>query len=405
MPEVEQCKEQLPGAVVDDAGLRFDSLPPLSLYVHLPWCVRKCPYCDFNSYEARGALPDLEYVDALLRDLRGELPLAQGRPRRDDLPRRRHAEPVLGRGDRALARRRAHVGGAGAGCRDHARGESRAPSTPRASPRFARPASIGCRSAFRAFATSSCARSAACTTSSEAQAAVATARAAGFDNLNLDFMYGLPDDDVAGAVADLERAIALAPTHLSWYQLTLEPNTAFERRPPPLPDDDVVARIEEQGRALLAAHGYERYEISAYAQRGRRCLHNLNYWQFGDYLGIGAGAHGKVTLPADGRDRAPRQDTQPAHLPAARRRRRGDERGARRDARAGGARVPDERAAIARRNARRDVRGARRATRRGDRPRRARRPSRAAGSAPSPSGLRATPAGLERLNRLLELFA
>jgi oxygen-independent coproporphyrinogen-3 oxidase len=133
-----------------------------------------------------------------------------------------------------------------------------------------------------------------------AEAAVATARAAGFTDLNLDLMYGLPGDTVAGAVADLERAVALAPTHISWYQLTLEPNTAFERRPPALPDDAVVAAIEERGRAVLAGSGYERYEISAYAQPGRRCRHNLNYWQFGDYLGIGAGAHGKLTSLAGG---------------------------------------------------------------------------------------------------------
>ena len=219
-------------------------------------------------------------------------------------------------------------------------------------------------------------------------------------------MYGLPGDDAAGAARrDLERALALAPAHLSWYQLTLEPNTAFERRPPPLPDDDVVASIEERGRALLAAHGYERYEISAYAQRGRRCLHNLNYWQFGDYLGIGAGAHGKVTLPADGaiarraKTRNPRTYLQRA-----------------------GARGSDERASASRRRAQAALEFLMNALRvldgtpvemfeaRAGQPAAAIGAARAAATArgwlrAEPDRLRATPAGLERLNRLLELFA
>jgi putative oxygen-independent coproporphyrinogen III oxidase len=282
-----------------EAGLRFDGLPPLSLYVHLPWCVRKCPYCDFNSYEARGVLPDLDYTKALLRDLRSELPFAQGRA----------IESVfLGGGTPSL------FSGAAItrlldGLRAEALLDADAEITLEANPgavdaaRFTafREAgvnrlSIGIQS-FRDERLRALGR---VHDAAEAQAAVVTARTAGFENVNLDLMYGLPGDDVAGAVADLERAIALAPAHLSWYQLTLEPNTAFERRPPALPDDDVVARIEEQGRALLAAHAYERYEVSAYAKSGRRCVHNLNYWQFGDYLGVGAGAHGKITLPANG---------------------------------------------------------------------------------------------------------
>jgi len=278
-----------------NAELRFDSLPPLSLYVHLPWCVRKCPYCDFNSYETRGTLPDVAYVDALLRDLRSEVPFAQGRK----------VETIfLGGGTPSL-----FSGPAIKRLLDGVRAELElAPDveiTLEANPgavdaaRFAafREAgvnrlSIGIQS-FRAAQLRALGR---IHDGAEAQAAVAVARAAGFANVNLDLMYGLPGDDAVGAVADIEQALALAPAHLSWYQLTLEPNTAFERRPPQLPDDSVVAEIEEQGRALLAAHGFERYEISAYAQRGQRCTHNLNYWQFGDYLGVGAGAHGKVTL-------------------------------------------------------------------------------------------------------------
>ena len=289
-----------PASLLGEAeGLRFDTLPPLSLYVHLPWCVRKCPYCDFNSYEARGALPDHEYVDALLRDLRSELPFAMGRP----------IETIfLGGGTPSL-----FSGAAIERLLDGVRAEAcvapGAEITLEANPgaadaaRFAafREAgvnrlSIGIQS-FRDVELRALGR---VHDAAEAEAAVAAARAEGFDNLNLDLMYGLPGDDPGGARADLERAIALSPAHLSWYQLTLEPNTAFERRPPPLPEDDVVAGIEQEGRALLAAHGYERYEISAYARRGRRCRHNSSYWQFGDYLGIGAGAHGKVTLPGAG---------------------------------------------------------------------------------------------------------
>ena len=283
----------------DVAGLHFDKLPPLSLYVHLPWCVRKCPYCDFNSYEARGALPDLEYVAALLRDLRGELAYAQGRA----------IETIYFGGGTPSLFSSAAIARLLEGARAEGAIAAHAEITLEANPGAVDAArfvafrhagvnrlSIGIQS-FRNDKLRALGR---VHDAGQAEAAVATARGAGFSNLNLDLMYGLPDDDVPGSLADLERAIALAPEHLSWYQLTLEPNTAFERRPPALPDDEVVAGIEEQGRALLAAHGYERYEVSAYARRGRRSQHNLNYWQFGDYLGIGAGAHGKVTLPAAG---------------------------------------------------------------------------------------------------------
>jgi oxygen-independent coproporphyrinogen-3 oxidase len=278
--------------------LRFDSLPALSLYVHLPWCVRKCPYCDFNSYEARGALPDRDYVEALLRDLRAEAPLAQGRV----------VDTVfLGGGTPSLFSGEA-IEALLAGLRAELTLDPEAEITLEANPgavdaaRFAafRAAgvnrlSIGVQS-FREAKLRALGR---IHGAAEARAAVAAARAVGFDNLNLDLMYGLPDDDVGGALADLEEAMRLAPEHLSWYQLTLEPNTAFERRPPPLPSDDAVAEIEALGRALLTAEGFGRYEISAYARQGRRCRHNLNYWQFGDYLGLGAGAHGKVTLAAE----------------------------------------------------------------------------------------------------------
>lgn len=289
------ARAPLPG----ETGLRFESLPPLSLYVHLPWCVRKCPYCDFNSYEARGALPDLAYVDALLRDLRSELPFVQGR---------RIETVFLGGGTPSLFSAEA-ISRLLTGLANEVELAASVEITLEANPgavdtaRFAafREAgvnrlSIGIQS-FRDEQLRALGR---VHDGVQARNAVAMARSAGFDNFNIDLMYGLPNDDVAGSVADLEQALELEPAHLSWYQLTLEPNTAFERRPPALPDDEIVARSEQQGRALLARSGYERYEISAYAGSGRRCLHNLNYWQFGDYLGLGAGAHGKITLPGAG---------------------------------------------------------------------------------------------------------
>src|SRR6185503_7745643 len=384
-----------------DAGLQFDRLPPLSLYVHLPWCVRKCPYCDFNSYEARGALPDLEYVDALLRDLRSEIELARGRA----------IETIYFGGGTPSLFSAAAIARLLDGLKSAATIAPDAEITLEANPgavdvaRFAafREAgvnrlSIGIQS-FRNEKLHALGR---VHDSAQAEAAVAAARAAGFANVNVDLMYGLPGDDAAGAVADLERAVALEPEHVSWYQLTLEPNTAFERRPPALPDDDFVAKIEEQGRALLAAHGYERYEISGYAQRGRRCLHNLNYWQFGDYLGVGAGAHGKVTLPEAGHiaRRAKTRNPRTYQLQAGNAAATSEERVATR-----------EQAALEfLMNALRLLDGTTVETfeARAGQPEGAIGVPRAAAAArgwlsTEPDRLRATPSGLERLNKLLEL--
>jgi oxygen-independent coproporphyrinogen-3 oxidase len=387
----------------EGAGLRFSSVPPLSLYVHLPWCVRKCPYCDFTSYEASGALPDLDYVDALLADLRGELRFAEGRP----------IETIfLGGGTPSLFSGAAIARLLG-GIRAEAAVAANAEITLEANPgavdaaRFAafREAgvnrlSIGVQS-FRDAQLRALGR---VHDAMQAEAAVAAARAAGFDNLNLDLMYGLPGDDAAGAREDLERALALAPAHLSWYQLTLEPNTAFARRPPRLPDDDVVVSIEHAGRALLASHGYERYEISAYARLGRRCVHNLNYWQFGDYLGLGAGAHGKITLrdaaaiARRAKARNPRTYLQVAGTPKATHEERVTARA--------------QAALEFLMNALRVLDGTSIATfeARAGQPVAAIASPRAAATArgwlaAENDRLRATPAGLDRLNRLLELFA
>jgi oxygen-independent coproporphyrinogen-3 oxidase len=260
--------------------------------------VRKCPYCDFNSYETHGALPDRQYVAALLRDLDAELPFVQGRT----------VDTVfIGGGTPSLFSGEA-IGQLLAGIRERLPLAPSAEITLEANPgaaeaeRFARfreagvnRLSIGVQS-FRDAQLTALGR---VHSAAEAVRAVAAARASGFENVNLDLMYALPHDDIAGALGDLEAAIALDPAHLSWYQLTLEPNTAFHRRPPALPAEDVIIEIEQAGRATLAAHDYGRYEVSGYARPGRRCRHNLNYWQFGDYLGVGAGAHGKVTLLAE----------------------------------------------------------------------------------------------------------
>jgi oxygen-independent coproporphyrinogen-3 oxidase len=280
--------------------LSFERLPPLSLYAHLPWCVRKCPYCDFNSYEAkRGDPAEDSYVDALLRDLDAELVNVRGRPL---------ASVFIGGGTPSL-----FSGGAIRRLLDGIR--ARTPLAPGAevtleanpgaveATRFSeyRDAgvnrlSIGVQS-FRAAQLEKLGR---VHGPEEAARAAELAKAAGFDNFNLDLMYALPGDDVDGSLADLAAAIALGPPHLSWYQLTLEPNTAFHRRPPALPAEHLALEMELRGRELLASGGFERYEVSAYTRGGRRCAHNLNYWQFGDYLGLGAGAHGKVTVPDEG---------------------------------------------------------------------------------------------------------
>lgn len=273
-------------------------LPPLSLYVHLPWCIRKCPYCDFNSYRAPDALPEGPYVDALLRDLEGEAEAAGERALESVFIG--GGTPSLFSGP-AIARLLEGVAAqlrlpadaevtleANPGAIDAARfGEFRAAGVTRLS--------LGIQS-FRDDRLVALGR---IHDGAEARRAAEAALDGGFSNVNLDLMYGLPGDDVAGSLEDLEQAIGLGPAHLSWYQLTLEPNTAFNRRPPALPEEETVTAIEEEGRRLLERGGFERYEISAYARPGRRCRHNLNYWQFGDYLGIGAGAHGKLT-GADG---------------------------------------------------------------------------------------------------------
>ena len=271
---------------------------PLSLYVHLPWCVRKCPYCDFNSHEFRGngTPPFAAYVDALLADLDHDLPLVEGRSIHSvffggGTPSLFPADAIDAFLQGASARLRFEPGleitlETNPGTAEHGRFEHyRAAGVNRIS--------FGIQS----FDDAVLKRLGRIHDSAEAEAAVRLAQDAGYDNFNLDLMYALPGQTLAMAERDVERALALQPTHISHYQLTLEPNTVFAAQPPPdLPDEDAAWDMQEHCQALLAAAGYAQYEVSAYARSGRECAHNLNYWRFGDYLGIGAGAHGKLSL-------------------------------------------------------------------------------------------------------------
>ncbi|MEP5053193.1 MAG: radical SAM family heme chaperone HemW [Alloalcanivorax venustensis] len=268
--------------------------PPLTLYVHVPWCVRKCPYCDFNSHERTSELPERAYLDALLADLDQDLHWVRGRP----------LEAIFIGGGTPSLMSADFYAALFEGLRRRLSFSNDIEITLEANPgtletgRFAgfRAAginrlSIGVQS-FNARHLQALGRTHG---PEEALRAAADARDAGFDNFNLDLMHALPGQTPAQALDDLRQAVALEPTHLSWYELTIEPNTAFFRAPPEQPDGDSRADLEEQGLSLLAAQGFERYEVSAFARPGRRCRHNLNYWRFGDYLAIGAGAHGKVT--------------------------------------------------------------------------------------------------------------
>lgn len=283
------------------------SLPPLSLYVHLPWCVRKCPYCDFNSHEARGALPFEPYVDALLADLDFDLPLVWGRTVHS---------VFFGGGTPSLFPAPAidrFLQGASARLRFAPGCEITLETNPGTAEhgRFGDYLKAGVnRLSFgiQSFDDGCLQRLGRIHDSSQAEAAVKLAQDAGFDNLNLDLMYALPEQTLAMAEDDLRRAFALQPAHISHYQLTLEPNTVYAARPPAgIPDDDAAWDMQEHCQARLADAGYMQYEISAYAQPGRQCAHNVNYWRFGDYLGIGAGAHGKVSLPASDAGRTPEE--------------------------------------------------------------------------------------------------
>ena len=293
--------------VFTPSSLNFSALPPLGLYIHLPWCVRKCPYCDFNSHLASAALEvnnpadslpmavQRRYLEALVRDLDMQLPKIWGRPL---------YSVFIGGGtpslfdpsvlDELLCAVRARLGmphsgeitmEANPGTFEQARFEGfRQAGVTRIS--------IGVQS----FSDSHLKALGRIHQGEQAKEAVHSAVQL-FNEVNVDLMYGLPHQTVEQAMQDVQQAIALNPTHLSLYQLTMEPNTLFAHKPPPLPDDELLVDIEEAVHAQAAQAGYVRYEISAFSQPGHRCFHNLNYWSFGDYLGIGAGAHAKISYP------------------------------------------------------------------------------------------------------------
>ena len=271
---------------------------PLALYIHIPWCVQKCPYCDFNSHQLKGGIPENEYIAHLLDDLSEELPniTYQGK-------QREVSSIFIGGGTPSLL----SVEGMHKlldGVRTRVMLKSDAEITMEANPgtveaeRFkgfqnagVNRISIGVQS-FQAKHLKVLGR---IHDQHQAHNAIHYAKNLQLRSFNTDLMHGLPDQNIDNALGDLQAAIDHQPPHLSWYQLTIEPNTLFYSKPPVLPNDDILWHIQEQGQALLEANGYTQYEISAYAKPGQQCQHNLNYWRFGDYLGIGCGAHGKIT--------------------------------------------------------------------------------------------------------------
>jgi putative oxygen-independent coproporphyrinogen III oxidase len=275
------------------------STPPLSLYVHFPWCVRKCPYCDFNSYTLQGELDERRYVEALERDLEAQATDVKGR----DV-----VSIFFGGGTPSLFSPEA-IGRVIAAARRHLTLAAEVEVTMEANPGAIERGKFGEYRAAGLTRVSLGAQSfdprwlevlGRIHSPDETRRAAAELHAAGLDNFNLDLMYALPGQDVEGAVSDVKEALALEPAHLSHYQLTIEAGTVFAGRPPPLPDDDVAAGMLTECLLRLTAAGFEQYEVSAYARPGRQCRHNLNYWGFGDYLGVGAGAHGKLSFPASG---------------------------------------------------------------------------------------------------------
>lgn len=268
--------------------------PPLSLYIHTPWCIHKCPYCDFNSHALRGQLPEEEYIHALLSDFKSQQYLIQNRsiqtvfigggtpslfsassykllfkelramtPFDNEIEITLEANPGTIEQDRFAAYRECGINRL----------------------------SIGVQS----FQNEKLKQLQRIHSSEQAIKAINHCREVGFDNVNIDLMFGLPNQTINDGLSDLLTAISLNPSHLSWYQLTLEPHTAFHQNPPVLPADETIWELQQQGQQLLKENAFIQYEISAYAKTNRACRHNLNYWEFGDYIGIGAGAHGKIT--------------------------------------------------------------------------------------------------------------
>ncbi len=270
------------------------SLPPLSLYIHIPWCVRKCPYCDFNSHAQQGELPEAAYVAAMLEDLDQDLAYVQGRPIQSIF---------IGGGTPSLFSAAAYAE-LFAGLRQRLVFADDIEITLEANPgtleqgRFAAYRALGINRlsiGVQSFDPAQLHKLGRIHSSGDALHAIASARDAGYDNFNVDLMHGLSGQSQAEALADLQQAIDAGAPHISWYQLTIEANTEFYKRPPELPQENDMLAMQRAGFELLAAAGFQRYEVSAFARPGHRARHNINYWQFGDYLALGAGAHGKIS--------------------------------------------------------------------------------------------------------------
>jgi oxygen-independent coproporphyrinogen-3 oxidase len=275
-------------------------LPPLSLYIHFPWCIQKCPYCDFNSHAVKAGIPEMQYVDALLADLQADLAWLSGP--------RVISSIFMGGGTPSLfspaALQRLLLG-----IKQQVSLQTDCEITLEANPgtfdsaKFQAFRELGINRlsiGIQSFNDKHLKKLGRVHDANEAVNAVKIAAQAGFANLNLDLMFGLPDQNLSDALSDVNTALSLRPTHISFYQLTLEPNTYFYKFPPKLPEDDAIYALQKASQQLLAEHSYQQYEISAYAQPGFQSRHNRNYWQFGDYLGIGAGAHGKISQALPG---------------------------------------------------------------------------------------------------------
>ena len=287
-------------------------LPPLSLYIHFPWCVKKCPYCDFNSHKSGEELPENDYITALIEDLKNDLPLIQNR---------QINSIFIGGGTPSL------ISGSGITRLLESISTLVSFSDSIEITLEANPGTVEAKK-FKAYRNAGINRLSLgmqsfndkqlrflkrIHSSQEAIAAFYTAKQAGFSNINIDLMHGLQNQTVETALGDLKTAIALAPTHISWYQLTIEPNTAFYNQKPDLPAIDQLGDIQLAGIELLSNNQYHQYEVSAFGQQDRQSKHNLNYWSFGDYLGIGAGAHGKITQPENGKIIRYNKTRQPNH--------------------------------------------------------------------------------------------
>lgn len=277
----------------------FTDLPPLALYIHLPWCVAKCPYCDFNSHaQPQDSLPESDYIDAVLADLASEMPGVWGRT---------ISSVFIGGGTPSLFSADA-IDTLLSGVRALTALNPDIEITMEANPGtfeqekfndFFKAGINRLSIGIQSFNEMHLQRLGRIHGSAESLAAADIARQAGFDNINLDLMFGLPEQSIEEALDDVRQALTIKPEHLSYYQLTLEPNTLFHKYPPILPEDDLLWEVQSEARKLFENAGYGQYEVSAWSQAGRQCLHNTNYWLFGDYLGIGAGAHGKITSAND----------------------------------------------------------------------------------------------------------